>query len=166
MVHVGGHYDHMHVRFYTPWSTKAARVAEEDEQQRTAIETAQQAYLPQRVNDDVKGNEQGLEELARSFGVNQKDLCRWSHINPNDPLTPGSCLVFYKRSFEVEPVHLARSLQPDSVPDSPGLQFASGRRRRLPRPTFQLRPSEKIFHALSRHLHHPSGRHAAEGGAT
>ncbi len=125
MVHVGGHYDHMHVRFYTPWSTKAARVAEEDEQQRMAIETAQQAYLPQKVNYYVKGNEQGLEELARSFGVNQKDLCRWNQINPNDPLTPGSCVVFYKRSFETEPVHLARSLQPDSVPDSPGLHFAS-----------------------------------------
>jgi LysM repeat protein/murein endopeptidase len=125
MQHVGGHYDHMHVRFYTPWSTKAARVAEEDEQQRTAIETAQQAYLPQKVNYYVKGNEQGLEELARSFGVDRKDLCRWNQMNANDTLTPGSCMVFYKRSFEVEPVHLARSLQPDSVPDSPGLQFAS-----------------------------------------
>jgi len=123
--HVGGHYDHMHVRFYTPWSTMAARVGEEDEQQRTAIEMAQQAYLPKQVNYYVKGNERGLEELAQSFGVNQKDLCRWNQMHLNDVLTPGSCMVFYKRSFEVEPVHLARSLQPDSVTDSPGLQFAS-----------------------------------------
>jgi LysM repeat protein/murein endopeptidase len=123
--HVSGHYDHMHVRFYTPWSTMAARVGEEDEQQRTVIEMAQQAYLPKKVDYYVKGTEHGVEELARSFGINQKDLCRWNRMQPNDVLTPGSCVVFYKRSFEVEPVHLARSLQPDSVPDSPGLQFAS-----------------------------------------
>ena len=125
MQHVRGHYDHMHVRFYTPWSTMAARVGEEDAQQRSVIELAQQAYLPKKVNYIVKVTDNGLEELARSFGVNQKDLCRWNQMTPNDALKPGSCLVFYKRSFEVEPVHLARSLQPDSVPDSPGLQFAS-----------------------------------------
>lgn len=130
--HVGGHYDHMHVRFYTPWSTKAARVAEEDEQQRNEIETAQQAYLPQKVNYFVKGSERSLAELAQSFGVNEKDLCRWNQMSPNDALTPGACLVFYKRSFEIEPVHLARSLQPDSVSDSPGLQFAAAGRGRYP----------------------------------
>lgn len=123
--HVRGHYDHIHVRFYTPWSTMAARVSEEDAQQRTVIETAQQAYLPKKVNYIVKASDTGLEELARSFGVNQKELCRWNQLNPNDGVKPGTCLVFYKRSFEVEPVRLARSLQPDSVPDSPGLQFAS-----------------------------------------
>ena len=130
--HVGGHYDHMHVRFYTPWSTKAARIGEEDEQQRAEIEMAQQAYLPQKVNYYVKGSDRSLAELAQSFGVNQKDLCRWNQMNPDDALTPGSCLVFYKRSFEVEPVHLARSLQPDSIADSPGLQFASAGGSRFP----------------------------------
>ena len=125
MQHVRGHYDHMHVRFYTPWSTMGARVGEEDAQQRSVIELAQQAYLPKKVNYIVKATDNGLEELARSFGVNQKELCRWNQMRPNDVLKPGSSLVFYKRSFEVEPVHLARSLQPDSVPDSPGLQFAS-----------------------------------------
>jgi LysM repeat protein/murein endopeptidase len=125
MQHVRGHYDHMHVRFYTPWSTMAARLGDEDEQKRTAIEMAQQAYLPQKVNYYVKGNERGLEELAQSFGVNKKDLCRWNQMHLNDVLSPGACMVFYKRSFEVEPVHLARSLQPDSVPDSPGFQLAS-----------------------------------------
>jgi|WetSurMetagenome_2_1015567.scaffolds.fasta_scaffold00553_15 LysM repeat protein/murein endopeptidase len=123
--HVRGHYDHIHVRFYTPWSTMAARVSEEDEQQRTVVEMAQQAYLPKKVNYYVKGSEYSLEALAQSFGVNQKDLCRWNQMHLNDVLTPGACLVFYKRGFELEPVHLARSLQPDSIPDSPGIQLAS-----------------------------------------
>jgi LysM repeat protein/murein endopeptidase len=125
MQHVRGHYDHMHVRFYTPWSTMAARVSEEDEQKLASIEMAQQAYLPKRVNYYVKGNERGVEELAKSFGVNPKDLCRWNKMHLNDMLSPGACMVFYKRSFEVEPVYLARSLQPDSVPDSTGFQLAS-----------------------------------------
>jgi LysM repeat protein/murein endopeptidase len=123
--HVRGHYDHMHVRFYTPWSTMAARVSEEDEQQRTVVETAQQAYLPKKVNYYVKGSERSMEALAQSFGVNHNDLCRWNQMQSNDVLTPGSCIVFYKRGFELEPVHLARSLQPDSIPDSPGTQLAS-----------------------------------------
>ncbi len=123
--HVRGHYDHIHVRFYTPWSTMAARVSEEDEQQRTVVEMAQQAYLPMKVNYYVKGSENSLEALAQSFGVNQKDLCRWNQMHLNDVLTPGACLVFYKRGFELEPVHLARSLQPDSIPDSPGIHLAS-----------------------------------------
>ena len=125
MQHVRGHFDHMHVRFYTPWSTMAARVGGEDEQKLASIEMAQQAYLPQRVNYYVKGNERGVEELARSFGVNPKDLCRWNQMHLNDMLSPGACMVFYKRSFEVERVRLARSVQPDSVPDSAGFQLAS-----------------------------------------
>jgi LysM repeat protein len=103
----------------------AARVSEEDEQQRTVVEMAQQAYLPKKVNYYVKGSEYSLEALAQSFGVNQKDLCRWNQMRLNDVLTPGACLVFYKRGFELEPVHLARSLQPDSIPDSPGIQLAN-----------------------------------------
>ncbi len=93
--HVRGHYDHMHVRFYTPWSTMAARVGEEDDQQRTVVEMAQQAYLPKKVNYYVKGSEPGLEVLAQSFGVNQDDLCRWNQMQPNDALKPGSlyCLL-------------------------------------------------------------------------
>jgi LysM repeat protein len=103
----------------------AARVSEEDEQQRTVVEMAQQAYLPKKVNYYVKGSERSLEVLAQSFGVNQKDLCRWNRMHLNDVLTPGTCLVFYKRGFEVEPVHLARSVQPDAVADSPAIQLAS-----------------------------------------
>lgn len=122
--HVRGHHDHIHVRFYTPWSTMAARVGEDDQPQRAEIEMAQRAYLPQKVNYYVKASDRNLAELASSFGVSQEDLCRWNQVNPHDVLTPGSCLVFYKRSFEAEPVHLARSLQPGSVADSPGLQVA------------------------------------------
>jgi len=55
--HVANHYDHIHVRFYTPWSTLAAHVAGNDEQKRTVIEMAQQAFLPKKVNYYVKGNE-------------------------------------------------------------------------------------------------------------
>jgi LysM repeat protein len=123
--HVPHHYDHMHVRFYAPWSTTAARLGDEDEQKRTVVEMAQQAYLPKKVNYYVKGNEHGIEALAQSFGVNQKDLCLWNQLHLNEVLTPGSCLVYYKRSFEMEPVNLARSLQPDSVPDSPTISLAS-----------------------------------------
>ena len=114
--HVVHHQDHMHVRFYTPWSTLASRVGETESQKRMVIELAQQAYLPKKVNYYAHGNERGLDALARSFGVSRRDLCRWNQLTPGDVLTPGSCLVFYKRSFEVEPVHLAQSLHADWMP--------------------------------------------------
>jgi LysM repeat protein/murein endopeptidase len=114
--HVVHHQDHMHVRFYTPWSTLASRVGETESQKRMVIELAQQAYLPKKVNYYAHGNERGLDALAQSFGVSRRDLCRWNQLSPGDVLTPGSCLVFYKRSFEVEPVHLAQSLHADLMP--------------------------------------------------
>jgi LysM repeat protein len=123
--HIRGHYDHMHVRFYTPWSTMAARMGKEDAQQRVVVEMAQQAYLPQEVDYYVKGPEHSLVELAQSFGVNQDDLSRWNQMHLNDALMPGARIVFYKRGFEVEPMHLARSLQPDSVSDSLGIHLVS-----------------------------------------
>ena len=123
--HVRGHYDHMHVRFYTPWSTMAARMGKEDAQQRAVVERAQQAYLPQEVDDYVKGSEHSLAALAQSFGMNQNDLCRWIQMHLNDALMPGARIVFYKRGFEVEPMHLARSLQPDSVSDALGIHLLS-----------------------------------------
>lgn len=123
--HVPHHQDHIHVRFYTPWSTMAARVGSSDNHQLTLIEMAQQAYLPKKVNYYVKGTEPGIETLARSFGVSQKDLCRWNQMHLNDVLTPGSCIVYYKRGFETEPVHLARSLKPGSVAEIPAVRLAS-----------------------------------------
>jgi murein endopeptidase/LysM repeat protein len=122
--HVPHHYDHMHVRFFTPWSTMAAHVRNMDEKKEAVIEIAQQAYLPKKVLYYAKGAERSLDSLAQSFGVNRQDLCRWNRLRGGDIPTPGSCLVFYKRGFELEPVHLAESIRPDSVPEST-IQYAS-----------------------------------------
>jgi LysM repeat protein/murein endopeptidase len=123
--HVRNHVDHMHIRFFTPWSTMAAQVGDLDDQKRSVIEMAQQSYLPKKVFYYAKGNEKSLDALAQSFGVQRGDLCRWNEIRGSEVLSPGKCLVFYKRGFELEPVHLAQSLQPNSVPESPAHQYAA-----------------------------------------
>ncbi len=123
--HARNHRDHLHVRFYTPWSTLAASVDKHDSRQRMVIELAQQAYLPKRVYYYANGSEPGLPSLARSFGVNLKDLCRWNGLKENDVITPGTCLAFYKRGFELEPVHLAQTLQPPLNPAGRPVQLAS-----------------------------------------
>ncbi len=123
--HQRNHHDHMHVRFYAPWSTMAAQVGEGDEQKRTIIEMAQQAYLPKKVNYYVKGTEPSLDALAQSFGVSRKDLSRWNQLQGAESLRPGACLVFYKRGFEMEQVRLAQSLQPNTIPESPMVHLAS-----------------------------------------
>ncbi len=117
--HMRGHRDHMHVRFYAPWSTLAGQLNALTEKQRDIIELAQGAYLPKKVNYFVQGSEPGLPALATSFGVSTRDLCRWNQLRGNEILTPGSCLVFYKRGFEVEPVRLAQSLQPNAGAELP-----------------------------------------------
>lgn len=123
--HVRNHIDHFHVRFFTPWSTLAAHIGDSEDQKRMVIDMAQQAYLPKKVNYYVNGSEKGLDALAQSFGVTRRDVCKWNHISPNSVLTPGSCLVFYKRSFEIEPVHLAQSLQPGFIAQAPAIRTAS-----------------------------------------
>ena len=123
--HIPNHFDHMHVRFFTPWSTLAAHIGADELEKQSVIEIAQQSYLPKRVNYYVNGSEKGLDELAHSFGVTTGDLCRWNHISPSSVLFPGSCLVFYKRSFESEPVLLARSLQPGFIAQTPPVRTAS-----------------------------------------
>ncbi|MCU0574697.1 MAG: penicillin-insensitive murein endopeptidase [Syntrophobacteraceae bacterium] len=123
--HVRNHSDHIHIRFYTPWSTMAARVSELDDQKRAVIEMAQQSYLPKKVFYYANGNEKSLDALARSFGVQRSDLCRWNELRGNEILSPGKSLVFYKRGFEFEPVHLAQSLQPDSVPETSTYHYAA-----------------------------------------
>ena len=123
--HIRNHIDHMHVRFFTPWSTLAAHIGAEETDKQSVIEVAQQSYLPRKVNYYVNGSEKGLDELAKSFGVTTGDLCRWNHISPSGVLVPGSCLVFYKRSFESEPVLLARSLQPGFIAQAPPVRVAS-----------------------------------------
>ncbi len=123
--HIRNHVDHMHVRFFTPWSTLAAHIGHDETDKASVIEMAQQSYLPRKVNYYVTGSEKGLGELAGSFGVTAEDLCRWNHINQSSVLVPGSCLVFYKRSFESEPVLLARSLQPGFIAQAPAVRMAS-----------------------------------------
>jgi LysM repeat protein/murein endopeptidase len=123
--HIRNHIDHMHVRFFTPWSTLAAHIGADEVEKQAVIEMAQQSYLPKKVNYYVNGSEKGLDELAKSFGVTTGDLCRWNHISPTGVLVPGSCLVFYKRSFESEPVLLARSLQPGFIAQAPPVRMAS-----------------------------------------
>jgi len=124
--HIKNHVDHMHVRFFTPWSTLAAHIGADEVEKQAVIEVAQQSYLPRKVNYYVSGSEKGLDELARSFGVASSDLCRWNHLSQSSVLVPGSCLVFYKRSFESEPVLLARSLQPGFIAQAtPPVRMAS-----------------------------------------
>ncbi len=123
--HIRNHVDHMHVRFFTPWSTLAAHIGRDETDKASVIEMAQQSYLPRKVDYYVTGSEKGLGELAGSFGVSTEDLCRWNHISQSSVLVPGSCLVFYKRSFESEPVLLARSLQPGFIAQAPAVRMAS-----------------------------------------
>lgn len=123
--HLRGHRDHMHVRFFTPWSSLAGQLQDMDSKKQQVIEMAQQSFLPKKVHYYVKGNEPNLNVLANSFGVSSKDLCRWNRLRGNNVLTPGSCLVFYKRGFELEPVHLAQTLQADLALDSVPVQLAS-----------------------------------------
>ncbi len=123
--HIPNHVDHMHVRFFTPWSTLAAHIGADEADKQSVIEAAQQSYLPKKVDYYVNGTEKGLDELARSFGVTRSDLCRWNHMSSSTVLVPGSCLVFYKRSFESEQVMLARSLQPGFIAQAPAVRMAS-----------------------------------------
>ncbi len=123
--HIPNHFDHMHVRFFTPWSTLASHIGADEVEKRAVIEAAQQSYLPKKVNYYVNGSEKGLDELAHSFGVTARDLCRWNHLSSSSVPVPGSCLVFYKRSFEIEPVLLARSLQPGFIAQAPPVRMAS-----------------------------------------
>ncbi len=112
---IPGHLTHMHVRFFTPWSTLAANIGPDATKMRSIIAIAQASYMPRKVDYFVSGHEKGIAQLAKSFGVSVGELCAWNHITPFSVLVPGSCLVFYKRSFESGPVLLANSLQPGYI---------------------------------------------------
>ena len=112
---IPGHVTHMHVRFFTPWSTLAAHIGPDEANMRAVIAVAQESYLPKKVDYFVAGNEKGIPQLAKSFGVSEGELCSWNHVTPFSVLVPGSCLVFYKRNFESGPVQLASSLQPGFI---------------------------------------------------
>ena len=123
--HIPNHFDHMHVRFFTPWSTLAAHIGPDETEKQSVIEMAQQSYLPNKVNYYVNGTEKGSRRTCPQLRGYPGDLCRWNHISPSSVLVPGSCLVFYKRSFESEPVLLARSLQPGFIAHAPAVRMAS-----------------------------------------
>lgn len=122
-----GHTNHMCVRFFTPWSTLAAHVGCDQTRMRSIIAMAQESYMPKKILYYVTGREKGLGQLATSFGVKESELCAWNRINSFGVLVPGSCLVYYRRSFESEPVQLACSLEPGYIARlaSPGVQLAS-----------------------------------------
>lgn len=119
------HDDHIHVRFYAPWSTLAAQMDSLDPDKKALIELAQAGFLPKKVLYYVDKRQTDIAALAQSFGVRVEDLVRWNHLRPNMPLTPGTPLVYYRRAFEVEPVHLAESLRPRTIIPPEPLQVAS-----------------------------------------
>lgn len=118
---IPGHFTHMHIRFFTPWSTLASHIGTSEANMASIIAVAQESYLPKKVDYYVTGNEKGIPQLARSFGVSQSELCAWNHMNNYSVLVPGSCLVFYKRNFESGPVQLASSLQPGYIAQAAAL---------------------------------------------
>ncbi|MCL5406480.1 MAG: penicillin-insensitive murein endopeptidase [Deltaproteobacteria bacterium] len=122
-----GHINHMCVRFFTPWSTLAAHIPPYEHRTRSIIAVAQRSYMPKKIEYFVTGRERGLAQLARSFGVTESELCRWNHISPFSVLVPGSCLLYYKRSFQSGPVELASSLEPGYIAQlaAPGVRLAS-----------------------------------------
>ncbi|SHF11596.1 LysM domain-containing protein [Desulfacinum infernum DSM 9756] len=160
--HARRHRDHLHVRFYAPWSTLAGKIRHLDPDRAALIELAQNAFLPKTVHYYVDGSEPGLKALARSFGVRLDDLLRWNNLTATSPLTPGMQLVYYRRAFELEPVHIASTLQPRSVLEQKPLQLASIDHRRLvePPPTssramraklYRVRPGDSLWSIAKRH---------------
>lgn len=123
--HSRGHRDHIHVRFYAPWSALAAASGGGDTKKLATIALAQAAYLPKKVKFTIKGSETSLTQLAKSFGVSLKDLCRWNSLRPTSRPQAGSCLVYFKRGFELEPVNLAQSLPAPTRPSSNLIRLAS-----------------------------------------
>lgn len=83
--------------------------------------------MPKKILYYVTGRERGLKQLAESFGVRESELCAWNRLSRFDMLVPGSCLVYYRRSFESESVQLACSLQPGYIAQlaSPAVMVAS-----------------------------------------
>ncbi|WP_170920459.1 penicillin-insensitive murein endopeptidase [Desulfacinum hydrothermale] len=129
--HARRHRDHLHVRFYAPWSTLAGKLRRLDPHRAALIELAQNAFLPKTVHYYVHGTEPDLRTLARSFGVRLDDLLRWNNLTEASPLSPGMQLVYYRRGFELEPVHVASSLQPRTLLSGKPLQLASVQHRDL-----------------------------------
>ncbi len=140
------HNDHIHVRFDAPWSSLAAQIDPSDTEKRSLIELAQAGFLPKKVLYYVDKHQTDLPTLAQSFGVRPEDLARWNHLPPYARLTPGTPLVYYRRAFELEPVHLAESLRlrhliplepvrVASVASLPPVDISSWVRSEVPKPS-------------------------------
>ncbi|MHC1725398.1 MAG: penicillin-insensitive murein endopeptidase [Syntrophobacteraceae bacterium] len=72
--HEPGHTGHMHVRFFTPWSTLAGQLKEIDPLKQLRLEAAQQSDLPMRGSHFARGNEKAANQLARNFSEKIRDL--------------------------------------------------------------------------------------------
>jgi murein endopeptidase len=107
--HVPGHRNHMHIRFFSPWSTLAGTSKGRDPAEKLKIEVAQQACLPKRVSYSTRQNEKDLNQLATLFAVNAMDLSKLNGLATGEAPRAEECLVFYKRGIVTEPVHLAGS---------------------------------------------------------
>ncbi len=165
---IPGHVSHMHIRFFTPWSTLASHIGGEEANMRSIIAVAQASYLPKKVDYYVTGKENGIPQLAKSFGVSETELCAWNRLAPSSVLVPGSCLVFYKRSFESGPVLLANSLQPGYIAQAaaPPVRVASAQPQGAPQ---VLSDSIDVDQAATLAAPRPSGEpahfhHAREKG--
>lgn len=67
MEHEPGHRGHMHVRFFTPWSSLAGQLKTIDPVKQLRLEAAQQADLPLEGNQVARGSERASSQLARNF---------------------------------------------------------------------------------------------------
>lgn len=67
--HVPGHRNHMHVRFFTPWSTFAGTLKEIDPRRLMVIETAQWFCPQPQANLSARGSETELNQMAKYNGV-------------------------------------------------------------------------------------------------
>jgi hypothetical protein len=67
--HVPGHRCHMHVRFFTPWSTFAGTLKEIGARRQMAIETAQWFSPQPQANPSANGSETELNQIAKYKGV-------------------------------------------------------------------------------------------------
>lgn len=121
--HEPGHRDHMHIRFYAPWSELAGRFGNILVKEVQIIAAAQQSFLPKKVLFYVQ-DPVSLKRLSSQLGVTLEELKRWNGLNDVKVLHPGTALMFYKRHFEIDAVRLAMSLDAEMVRSQPSTKMA------------------------------------------
>ena len=70
--HVPGHRNHMHVRFFAPWSTLAGTFKEIDPRRQMVIETSQWFCPQPQANPSAEGSETELNQIAKYNGAMPK----------------------------------------------------------------------------------------------